>query len=145
MPLKDAVTLDDNGTIRLVRQKLEGIADRRLDAWIRWSLGDSSDSFIAHVRSNYLSGQRLAVVTGETRSHVGAWMQKRLGADRHANIFVIRPGKGIPGMQNYLERWTGTRHEFMKPAFASFGGERQVARQVETNIERMLGKVERED
>ena len=57
---------------------------------------------------------------------------------------VIRPGKGIPGLQNYLERWTGTKHEFMRPAFSAFGSEARIARAVEENLGRQLRKVENE-
>ena len=113
-------------------------------AWVRWSLGEESDTFVAFVRKNYLSGQRLYVITGETRDHVGAWMQKKLKGKRQS-VFVIRPGKGINGLQNYLERWTGTRHEFMRPAFAAFGSEAKIARAIEENIGRMIRKVDDEE
>ncbi len=137
------LSITDKGTIKVVSDKLEAIGEARLMAWVRWSLGEESDTFVDYVRSNFLSGQKLNVITGETRSHVGAWMQKKLRGKRQS-VFVIRPGKGIDGLQNYLERWTGTRHEFMRPAFDAFGGESQIARSVEENISRQLRKVENE-
>ena len=137
--MSDFLSITDNGTIRIASEKLEAIGSDRLMAWVRWSLGDESDTFVDFVKANYLSGQRLDVVTGETREHVGAWMQRKLKGKRQS-VFFIRPGKGIPGLQNYLERWTGTKHEFMRPAFAAFGAESKIARAVESNINRQLEK-----
>ena len=85
----------------------------------------------------------MKVVTSETRDHIGAWTLKKLRG-RKTNTNVIRPGKGIDGLHNYLERWTGTKHEFMRPAFESFGGQLQVTRQIENNLERMISKVNNE-
>ena len=141
--MNEFLSITDNGSIRLVSEKLEAIGEDRLTAWVRWSLGEESDTFVDFVQSNYLSGQSLNVITGETRSHVGAWMQRKLKGKKQS-VFVIRPGKGIPGLQNYLERWTGTRHEFMRPAFTAFGAENRIARAVESNIEKMIRKVENE-
>ena len=142
--MSNFLSISDNGTIKATSEKLEAIGESRLMAWVRWSLGEESDTFVAFVRKNYLSGQRLYVITGETRDHVGAWMQKKLKGKRQS-VFVIRPGKGINGLQNYLERWTGTRHEFMRPAFAAFGSEAKIARAIEENIGRMIRKVDDEE
>lgn len=141
--MSDFLSITDNGTIQAVSDKLLGISQDRLMAWVKWALGSESDDFVDFIRKNYLSGQSLDVVTGETRSHVGAWMQKKLRG-KHQTTFVIRPGKDIDGLQNYLERWTGTRHEFMRPAFAAFGAEAQITRAVEANISNQLRKVESE-
>ena len=141
--MSEFLSITDDGTIQTVSEKLLGISQDRLMAWIRWALGVESDEFVDFVRKNYLSGQSLDVVTGETRDHVGAWMQKKFRGTRQS-VFVIRPGKGIKGLQNYLERWTGTRHEFMRPAFAAFGAESRMAQAVEENIGKQLRKVESE-
>lgn len=139
--MSEFLSITDKGTISAASEKLEAIGEDRLMAWIRWSLGDESDTFVEFVRKGYLSGQRLNVLTGETREHVGAWMQKRLKGKKQT-VFLIRPGKGIlPGLQNYLERWTGTRHEFMRPAFDAFGGEYKITQAVEANLDRMIRKV----
>ena len=141
--MSDFLSITDNGTIQALSDKLLGISQDRLMAWIKWALGAESDEFVDFVKKNYLSGQSLGVISGETRSHVGAWMQKKV-MGKHQTTFVIRPGKGIDGRQNYLERWTGTKHEFMRPAFAAFGAENQIARAVEANISSQLRKVESE-
>lgn len=142
--MSDFLSISDNGTIKATSEKLEAIGESRLMAWVRWSLGEESDTFVDFVKENYLSGQRLDVITGETRDHVGAWMQKKLRGKRQS-VFVIRPGKGINGLQNYLERWTGTRHEFMRPAFAAFGSEAKITEAVAENIDKMVRKVNDEE
>lgn len=137
------LSITSGGSIAVAQEKLAAIGHERLQSWVQWSLGDISDDFIAHVRTHYLSGQRLNVVSGQTRDHIGAWIQRKVNG-RRAGVNVIRPGKGIDGLQNYLERWTGTRHEFMRPAFESFGAGREVTRQIEENIARQIRRVENE-
>ena len=141
--MSDFLSITDNGTIQLASEKLEAIGGNRLMSWVRWSLGEQSDEFVDYVRKTRLSGQSMNVITGETREHVGAWMQKKLRGKRQS-VFVIRPGKGINGLQNYLERWTGTKHEFMRPAFAQFSAGDRIAKYVERNIQRQIEKVEHE-
>ena len=141
--MNEFLSITDNGTIEAVAEKLEAIGEDRLISWVRWSLGEQSDEFVDYVRKTRLSGQSMKVLTGETRDHIGAWMQRKLRGKKES-VFVIRPGKGIDGLQNYLERWTGTKHEFMRPAFAAFGAENRIARAVESNIEKMIRTVEYE-
>ena len=138
------LNIDDKGTISATRDKLQGVGDERLIAWIRWSLGAQSDEFVDYVRNYFLSGQRLNAITGTTRDHVDAWLQKKTKGKKN-QVFLIRPGVGIDGMQNYLERWTGTRHEFMRPAFRMFSAGNRISRRVEENIARQLRKVENEE
>ena len=139
------LSITDNGTIETVSKKLEAISEDRLMAWVRWAIGAESDDFVDFVKDRYLSGASAVLKprTGTTRGHVAAWMQKKLKGKRQS-VFVIRPGVGIDGMQNYLERWTGTRHEFMRPAFAAFGAENRIAMAVDRNISRQIEKVENE-
>lgn len=138
-----AFSIQDDGTIRAARAALSAVGSRRLGAWVRWAVGEESDEFVSYVRTNWLSGQAMNVVTGETRDHVGAYFQKTSGR-RRLQTWVIRPGVGIPGTQNYLEKWVGTRLEFMRPAFEAFGSENRIRRAVETNIGLMLDRVEKE-
>ena len=141
--MSEFLSITDNGTIKEVSEKLEAIGADRLTAWVRWSLGEQSDEFVDYVRKTRLSGQSLNILTGETRNHIGAWRQKKLKGKRES-VFLIRPGKGINGLQNYLERWTGTKHEFMRPAFAQFSAGNRIAKHVESNIQQQLEKVAHE-
>ena len=141
--MSDFLSITDKGTIKAASDKLESLEEGRLESWVRWAVGNSSDEFVKDVKQNYLSGQKLGVITGETKSHVGAWRQKKYRGKRQS-VFLIRPGINIDGLQNYLERWTGTKHEFMRPAFAAFGGEARITRDVSDNISRQLRKIENE-
>lgn len=144
--MSDFLSISDNGTIKATSEKLEAIGESRLLAWVRWAIGAESDEFVEFVKDRYLSGATavLKPITGETRGHVAAWMQKKVKGKKQT-VFVIRPGVGIEGMQNYLEKWVGTKLEFMKPAFAAFGDRDRIARAVDENIGKMIRRVENEE
>lgn len=137
------LTITDNGTISMTQETLKTIGDKRLGAWVRWAIGEQSDEFVDFVKSNYLSGQSLKIITGETRDHVGAWLQRKTKGKK-SNTFLIRPGVRIHGLQNYIEKWTGTKHEFMKPAFMQFGSDARITRYVDMNLTKMFDKVQKE-
>lgn len=77
-------------------------------------IGDEAHTFASYVKANYLSGQKLNVITGATKDSVKTWFEKK------KKTWVIRPGVGYVGMLNYLNKWYGTKHEFMRPAFRSY-------------------------
>ena len=139
------IGLDDGGTIRKQKKRLKAVGDERLASWIRYAVGEDVDSFVDFVKSNYLSGQRMDVVTGETRDSVAGWLQNKLAGKRNAMVFLIRPGVGIHGMLNYLERFVGTSREFMRPAWRAFGQEGRIARDVDDNLERQLERFNKEE
>lgn len=56
-----------------------------------------AETFAEYVRRTQLSGQVLAVRTGETRASVGFFKLKGTKAS-----FAVRPGKDVPGRLNYL-------------------------------------------
>ena len=143
--MSEFLSITDNGTIETVSEKLLGISQDRLLAWIRWAIGEESDEFVDFVKDRYLSGASAVLKprTGETRGHVAAWMQKKVKGKRET-VFVIRPGVGISGMQNYLEKWVGTKFEFMRPAFAAFGNQDRIVRAIDENIGRQIRRVENE-
>lgn len=127
-------------------KSLDDIARQRLDTWIRFALSNEADAFADYVAKNWLSGSPVKVVTGETRHSVRAWAQKN-SKGSHKNSIAVRPGvRGldgrvpIPGTLNYLSKWTGTKLEFMRPAFKQFTASGRVKRAVEENVNRMLDK-----
>ena len=145
-------SITDNRRIAEVAEKLKDVSDNRLVAWVNWALGDQADKLAEHIKVNYVSGQRINVITGETRNSIAAWSQRR---SRRKNddspVFFVRPGiiglngqKPIAGLLNYIGRWTGTKHEFMVPAYKTFGGEAYIARMVEGNIIKQCDKLEKE-
>ena len=135
---------------KTIRQ-LSGIASARLYAWVRFSLREAGDEFAEYVRTNWLSGRPVPIITGETRHSVGSWEQRKAQGKKVKTTFV-RPGvrslkdpkKPIPGTLNYLGKWAGTDHEFMRPAFRQFGMATKVGRALEENISRQLDKAMKE-
>lgn len=122
--------------IRKKKEALEEINQRRLLAWCRFAIREEAEDFVEYVRSSWLSGQAMQVRTGRTRDSVTPWTNKK-------GQILVRPGVGIPGTLNYLNRWIGTDKEFMYPAFRSFGTAR-IGRAIEKNVDRMLDKVAKE-
>lgn len=121
------------------REELKAVADSRLMAWIRYSVRELGGEVAEHVKTSYLSGQVMNVITGATREHVALYRRK---AGKSRSEWVLRPGVGVRGMQNYLERWTGTGREFMHPAWDSKGGRAKLVRMIDENVSRMLGEIE---
>lgn len=137
------ITITDHGIITATQEILKTVGDKRLGSWIRWAIGEQADEFVEFVQTRYLSGQKMKVRSGQTRDHIGAWLQKKVNGKKSFS-FLIRPGVGIPGLQNYLERWTGTSREFMIPAWRDFGENARITRYVDMNLSKMLAKVQKE-
>ena len=144
--------ITDNRRIVEVMEKLKAVSDRRFVAWVNWALGNQADKLAEHIKVNYVSGQRINVITGETRNSIAAWAQKRSKRKNdNSPTYFVRPGiialdgsKPIEGTLNYIGRWVGTSHEFMRPAYKTFGGEAYIARMVEGNIIKQCDKLEKE-
>lgn len=73
-----------------------------------------SEEYAEFVRTGYLSGQRLAVRTGETRSSLKFFKTYKAG------VFGVRPGVGIRGRLNYLARFERGGRAFMGPSYRAF-------------------------
>ena len=134
--MSDFLSLNDNGTIDAAEGAFEVLGMKRLGSWVQYSIASEADKFVTFTRINSLTVQRLRVVTGETRDHFGAWRAQKANG-RKGSVHVIRPGKGVPGRQNYIAKWTGTKHEFVLPSFREFGGEARFARSVDDNLVKM--------
>lgn len=144
--------ITDNRRIAEVMEKLKDVSDRRFVAWVNYELGDQADKLAEHIKVNYVSGQRINVITGETKNSIAAWSQRKSRRKNpDAPTYLVRPGvigldgkKPINGLLNYIGRWAGTKHEFMMPAYKTFGGEAYIARMVEGNIIKQCDKLEKE-
>lgn len=132
------ISLSGRESVLRKRDELQGIADARLMAWLRYSVREMGGEVAEAAKTGWLSGQALNVVTGTTREHVAMY---RRAVSRSRSEWVIRPGVGVRGMQNYLGRWAGTAHEFMRPAWDSKGGKARLVRMIEANVARMAGEV----
>lgn len=133
------IYLNTDGSINAAKGAFDVIGEKRLLDWTSYSVRKDSDAFVSFVRVNYLTTQRLNIVTGRTRDHIGTWTKQRSKGKR-VHIQTIRPGKGIPGVQNYLERWAGTEHEIMLPALRDFALEQRMSRDIRENIVMMGNK-----
>lgn len=134
--MSDFLTMTDNGTISAAEGAFEVLGMKRLGSWVQYAVAQETDRFVTYTRVNSLTVQRLKIVTGETRDHFGAWLAQKANGKK-GSIHVIRPGKGVPGRQNYIAKWTGTKHEFVLPSFREFGAEARFARSIDENISRM--------
>lgn len=77
-------------------------------------LGEEGDAAARWIAMTYLHGKAMKKITGQTIGHFGVrWVKKYKG-------YFLRPGYGVPGSQNYLERYVGTSHEFVKPGFDAY-------------------------
>lgn len=98
--------------------------------WCRFAVGKEADSFRDYVKSNWLKGKALQYRTGQTHDHVKVWAK--------GSSVYVRPGIGIPGTQNYLGRWIGSSHEFMRPAFREFSASGRIEKAVKENLDKMM-------
>lgn len=150
--MTETFSISDNRCIAEVMEKLKDVSDNRLVAWVNWALGNQADKLAEHIKVNYVSGQRINVITGETKNSIAVWLQRKSRRKNpDAPTYIVRPGvigldgkKPIKGMLNYIGRWTGTKHEFMNPAYKTFGGEAYITRMVEGNIIKQCDKLEKE-
>ena len=71
-----------------------------------------------YTKVNYLMGQALKRQTGETFQSLKFFKMKNLKMG-------VKPGVGIRGSLNYLNKWIGTDKDFMKPSLAKFENSRR--------------------
>lgn len=133
-----------DSTIRSIQKQSEElalIASDRLYAWIAYGERKSADEFAVYVKDTKLSGNPVHNRTGELFRSVGASTPTR---GKYKNKHIVRPGVGISGCLNYLNRWVGTPLEFMAPAAREFSASGKIQRNVSENIENMLEKAAKE-
>ncbi len=133
-----------DSTIRSIEGQsdiLAQISTDRLNAWVQYGESKSADEFADYVKSAKLSGNPMHIRTRELHDSVGS---ARLKRGKYRGKLVIRPGVGINGCLNYLNKWVGTNLEFMAPAAREFSQSGRIKRNVNDNISRMLDKVAKE-
>lgn len=80
---------------------------------LNYATAEVAKRFADYTKRNYLLGQSLNRVTGETYNSVKFFKQKEMQMG-------VRPGVGIRGSLNYLNKYIGTSKEFMKPSSNEF-------------------------
>ena len=134
------ITVTDDGQLVLMSEELSEIASDKLERWVTYSINAEADELVDYIVRNWASGNRIFTERkGTTREHIGAYaLKKRRKTDSITT--VVRPGLKITGRQNWIEKWTGTKFEFMRPAFKAFGIEKRLADNVTENLTRMIAK-----
>lgn len=103
--------------------------NEKYPAYVTMAIGDLSHSLADSIRSKFLHGKALDLITGQTEESVKAFYEKR------SKSWFVRVGVGIPGSLNYLARWTGTEHEFMAPGFTDFQNNTDIIDYLVKNVE----------
>jgi len=80
---------------------------------LNYLTAEVAHKFADYTKRNYLLGQALHKRTGRTYNSVKFFKKKNMQMG-------VRPGVGVRGNLNYLNKWIGTEHEFMAPAARSF-------------------------
>lgn len=101
---------------------------------VNGALGDVSSEAIKFIKKNYLLGQSLRKITGETYEHVGQYYVAKTGS------WFIRPGIGIRGSQNYLARWLGTDKDFMHRGFTAYAATLNISERVDQAVQKFIDK-----
>ena len=122
-----------------VKRKFSGLSDKRLYAWVSYTFREQAEEYTEYVRNAWLHGRAMDWRTGDTARSVQPWTRKR---DRH---ILIRPGVNVPGVKNYLYRYIGTKHEFMRPAWKQFAVGNRVEDAVRQNLDKMLDQAMKKD
>lgn len=135
------ITKESLDSIRRMRDDLKVISDNRLASWVRFGQRDAADEFASYVRRTKMHGNPMRFVTGETDASIKSGTMKR---GLFKGMTIVRPGFGIDGCLNYLNKWVGTNLEFMRPASDEFNAMNRVEQIQKMNIDKMLEKVSRE-
>lgn len=133
-----------NSTIESIRkqsEELSEISNDRLYAWVAYGERKSADEFVSYVKRSKLMGNPVHYRTGELMHSIGAVTPTK---GKYKRKLIVRPGAGIKGCLNYLNRWVGTPLEFMAPAAREFSAGGRVQRNVKDNIDKMLAKTAKE-
>ena len=101
---------------------------------VNGALGDVSHGAVKYIRQNYLRGQALRKITGETYKHLGQYYLKQTGQ------WFIRPGIGVKGQMNYLARWLGTDKDFMHRGFAAYAATIDINGKVDSAVQKFIDK-----
>ncbi len=129
--MSDNLKLEFNAEKELARlKKLRGGMKHAVNG----ALGDVSHEAVKFIKQNFLQGQALKKITGETYEHVGQYYAKETGE------WFIRPGIGVDGCQNYLARWLGTDKDFMHRGFEAYVSGVNVVERVDNALEKFIDK-----
>ncbi len=104
----------------------------KIGSYVRTAIGDTAHEGSSFIKKNFMTGRAIRKLTGETYDSVQAYFA------REDHSWYIRYGVRVKGHLNYIARWAGTKHEFLKPGFDAFVAtkdlESEIARKVEARL-----------
>ena len=109
--------------------------NKRLPNIYNYILAEIAKDFSNYTRVNYLQGQKMKKRTGLTFNSVKFFKEKELKMG-------VRPGVGVKGNLNYLNKFIGTKYEFFKPsvnAYRKSGIPERIAEDIIRNIIKKKG------
>jgi hypothetical protein len=109
-------------------KKLNNDFDKIFD----YGLYRASEDYADYIKKKYLSGQKMNIQTGELYKSV-----KFLKDKQETHSFVVMAGVGVKGHLNYLNRYTGTKHEFMSPSFNDWKSQKRAFKIIEANFNKV--------
>jgi hypothetical protein len=119
-------TITDGATERLHKDAL------RISGIVRSAIGDIAHEGEDFIRRNFMQGQAIRKLSGETADSVRAYFA------REDHSWYIRYGVRVKGHLNYIARWAGTKHEFLKPGFDAFIATKNLENEISRKVEAEL-------
>lgn len=102
------------------------------DKIFNYGLYKSAEDYATYVKNNYLTGQAMKNRTGELYKSV-----KYLKDNKMTNSYIVMAGVGVTGHLNYLNRYVGTKKEFIKPAFKDWESQKRAFNIIEANFNKV--------
>jgi hypothetical protein len=99
---------------------------------VNGALGKEGDAAAKWIAATYLHGKAMNRITGTTIAHFGVRWSRRYKA------YLLAPGYKIRGNQNYLARYVGTKHEFVRPGFEAYFGSHNITETLEQVIRKTM-------
>lgn len=99
---------------------------------VNGALGKEGDAAAKWIAATYLHGKAMNRITGTTIGHFGVRWSKRYKS------FLLAPGFHIKGNQNYLAKYVGTKHEFVRPGFEAYFSRNNITPKLEAVIQKTL-------
>lgn len=98
-----------------------------------YGLAEASKNYAFYVKIGYLTGNPMGKRTGELFKSVKFTRTK----NRPNLSYTVKPGVGVKGHLNYLNRYIGTEKEFMEPSFKEWKNRKLINQILEANFEKI--------
>lgn len=110
---------------------------QNLQYQVNGELGEYGDEMARWISEHYLHGQAMRRITGTTIKAFGVRWSRREKA------YVLSPGYGVQGSQAYLNRYVGTKHEFVRPGYNVYIRQNPAEIRVRKAVDRVLKEMDK--